>query len=79
MPTISSSEILTRNLVPSGILLPSAKNPFVIQGYFLQVSLPPTSTLHPSFNVFFRETTDFTQGAGQSALQAQYTDTDGPH
>ncbi|GAB4120571.1 MAG: hypothetical protein KKC01_03040 [Gammaproteobacteria bacterium] len=77
MPLLSSFEILAESLVPEGILPPTAPNPFAVQGYWVQVSLPLGSVSATQFNLIFRETTKFTQGAGQSALQAQYIDADG--
>ncbi|MBY0298573.1 MAG: hypothetical protein K2X71_21470 [Methylobacterium sp.] len=76
MPLFSVFEILAETLVPSGILPPSAPNPFVIQGYWVQLSLAPGTT-QANFNITFKETTDFNQGAGQSALQAQIVDPSG--
>lgn len=75
MTYLSSFEILAERLVPDHILPPTAANPFALQGYFVQVSLAAGSfTL---FNVIFEETTDFKQGAGQKALQAQIIEADG--
>ncbi|WP_407521133.1 hypothetical protein [Methylobacterium oryzisoli] len=76
MPLLSAFEILAETLVPGGILPPTAPNPFVIQGYWVQLSVAP-GTSQANFNITFRETTDFTQGAGQTALQAQYIDAKG--
>ncbi len=80
MAILSSFEILAENLVPdlggASPLPPGAPNPFVIQGYFVQVSLPLglPSTL---FNVLFRETNDFRQGMGHNILLAQIIDATG--
>jgi len=78
MTTLSSFEILAETLVPKGILPPTAKNPFLIQGYFVQISLASDARLNSArFNLIFKETTDFNQGAGQNALQAQFIDPNG--
>ncbi len=78
MSVLSSFEILAENLVPGGILPPGAKNPFLIQGYFVQISLVPGVTVSQvQYNLIFEETTDFNQGSGQKALQAQYIDSTG--
>ncbi len=75
MAYLSSFEILAENLVPSNILPPTAENPFALQGYFVQISLVGAPSA--LFNVIFQETTDFKQGAGQAALQAQIIGADG--
>ena len=78
MTVLSSFEILAETLVPGGILPPGANNPFLIQGYFVQISLSPDASVSSVlFNLIFEETTDFKQGAGQNALQAQYIDANG--
>lgn len=72
MAYLSSFEVLAETLVPAGILPPKAANPFLIQGYWVQISLPEISSVQSTqFNVIFEETTDFTQGLGQGSLQAQ--------
>lgn len=76
MSLLSNFEILAENLVPQGILPPGAPNPFALQGYWVQISLAP-SVQSENFNIIFQETTDFRQGAGQKALQAQYIDQNG--
>lgn len=75
MAFLSSFEILAERLVPANILPPTAENPFALQGYFVQISLATGSSA--LFNVIFQETTDFQQGLGQSALQAQIIAADG--
>lgn len=78
MTVLSGFEVLAENLVPQGILPPGAVNPFLVQGYFVQISLSPNaSTSAVQFNLIFQETTDFKQGAGQSALMAQVIDASG--
>jgi hypothetical protein len=78
MTVFSSFEVLAETLVPSGILPPTAKNPFLVQGYFVQISLSPSANVSAvNFNLIFEETTDFMQGAGQSGLQAQFIDANG--
>lgn len=78
MALLSSFEVLAEFLVPSGVLPPGAVNPFALQGYWVQVSLPQGAAVQSLlFNVIFNETTDFKQGAGQKALQAQYIDANG--
>ncbi|GLH77006.1 hypothetical protein SSBR45G_19140 [Bradyrhizobium sp. SSBR45G] len=78
MTVLSSFEVLAETLVPSGILPPTAANPFVIQGYWVQVSLAPGASVSSvNYNVIFQETTDFTQGSGQKSLAAQFIDPKG--
>ncbi len=77
MPLFSAFEILAERLVPAGILPVNAVNPFLIQGYWVQISLAPGSIQSTIYNVIFQETTDFNQGSGQSSLQAQYIDQNG--
>lgn len=76
MALFSSFEILAETLVPSGILPPSAPNPFALQGYFLQISLIPGAS-SASFNIVFNETTGFKQGMGRSGVFAQVIDAAG--
>ncbi|MBO0663057.1 hypothetical protein LQ948_09675 [Jiella sp. MQZ9-1] len=76
MALLSAFEIVAENLVPQGILPPDASNPFLIQGYWVEISLALGIT-SGSFNIVFQETTDFTQGKGQSSLNAQYIDAKG--
>lgn len=78
MTVLSSFEILAENLVPKGILPPTAANPFLLQGYFVQISVAPGAPASSvNFNLIFQETTDFRQGLGQSALFAQIIDAKG--
>jgi hypothetical protein len=77
MAVLSSFEVLAEFLVPSGVLPPGAVNPFAIQGFWVQVSLPPGGPQSVNFNLTYQETTDFNQGAGQKALQAQVIDASG--
>jgi hypothetical protein len=78
MAVLSSFEILAETLVPQGVLPPGAVNPFVVQGYFVQISLSPEASVDSvQFNLIFQETTDFNQGEGQSALLAQVIDAKG--
>jgi hypothetical protein len=76
MTYVSSFEVLAQNLVPADIVKPGPENPFLIQGYFLQVSCVAPSTV-ANFNLIFQETTDFTQGLNQKSLQAQVIDANG--
>jgi hypothetical protein len=50
MPLLSSFEFLAETLVPSGILPPTAANPFVIQGYWVQISPPHVGIASSLFN-----------------------------
>lgn len=78
MALLSSFEIMAQTLVPDGILPPGAPNPFLLQGYFVQVSIAPEAPVSSvQFNIIFQETTDFKQGVGQTALQAQIIDAKG--
>lgn len=78
MTILSSFEVLSETLVPAGILPPTAENPYLIQGYWVQIALAPGSSVQAAqFNLIFQETTDFTQGAGQQSLQAQFIDNTG--
>lgn len=77
MAVLSSFEVLAEFLVPSGVLPPGAVNPYAVQGFWVQVSLPPGGPQSVNFNLTFQETTDFNQGAGQNALQAQVIDAKG--
>lgn len=78
MAYLSSFEILAETLVPADILPPGAANPFLVQGYWVQISLPRTAGIaSASFSVAFEETTDFTQGLGQKSLRAQIVDSTG--
>lgn len=78
MAVLSSFEILSETLVPKGILPPTAENPYLIQGYWLQISLAPGAAVQSAFyNIIFQETTKFTQGSGQKSLQAQLIDQNG--
>jgi hypothetical protein len=77
MAFLSSFEVLAETLVPANILPPTAADPFVIQGYWVQISLPPGSVSQVQFNLLYQETTDFTQGEGQKTLQAQIIDQTG--
>lgn len=76
MALLSAFEILAENLVPQGILPPTAPNPFALQGYWVQISLAP-GFQSSTFNIIYQETTDFRQGAGQVSLQAQIIDASG--
>ncbi len=76
MTYLSSFEIIAENLVPTAILPPGPNNPFALQGYFVQISLVG-GLQSANFNLIFQETTDFRQGAGQSALSAQIIDSKG--
>jgi hypothetical protein len=76
MTVFSSFEILAQTLVPPGI--PVEPNPFLIQGYFVEVSLSPYASVQSAiFNIVFQETTDFQQGNNRNALQAQIIGADG--
>ena len=76
MAYLSSFEVLAENLVPTDIIPSGPQNPFLIQGFFVQVScIQPSATF--AINVLFTETTDFKQGLGQKALQAQVIDASG--
>ncbi|MEL7254544.1 MAG: hypothetical protein AAFZ04_10740 [Pseudomonadota bacterium] len=75
MSYVSSFEILAQNLVPTDLIPSGPQNPFLVQGYFVQVSLISGSSA--KFNVIFEETTKFTQGLGKDALQAQVINADG--
>jgi hypothetical protein len=78
MTVLSNFEVLAETLVPKGVLPPTAVNPFLVQGYFVQISLSPDAPASAvQFNLIFQETTDFTQGAGQKALFAQFIDAKG--
>jgi hypothetical protein len=78
MAVLSNFEILAENLVPQGILPPGAVNPFLVQGYFVQVSISPDAKISSvQFNLIFQETTDFKQGQGQKSLFAQVIDGNG--
>lgn len=78
MAVLSSFEILAETLVPAGILPSGAVNPFLVQGYFVQISLAPDAgTSSVQFNLVFQETTDFNQGLGQKSLFAQVIDASG--
>ncbi|MGJ4890301.1 hypothetical protein ACQR0Z_00300 [Bradyrhizobium sp. HKCCYLS3077] len=78
MPLLSAFEVLAETLVPDGILPPGAANPFLIQGYWVQVSLVPGASVSSVYyNVIFEETTDFNQGEGKSSLMAQFIDAAG--
>lgn len=78
MTLLSSFEILAENLVPTGIIPAGPGNPFLIQGYFVQVSLSPDAGFNPvSFNLIFQETTNFAQNAANSTLMAQIIDANG--
>jgi hypothetical protein len=77
MGVLSSFEVLNETIVPSGIPLPpGVPNPLVIQGFWVQISLP-LGTPATSFNLIYRETTGFAQGAGRNALLAQFIDAGG--
>lgn len=75
MSFVSSFEILAQNLVPTKIIPSGPQNPFLVQGYFVQVSLIAGSSAR--INVIFEETTKFSQGLGKNALQAQVVGADG--
>jgi hypothetical protein len=78
MTVLSGFEVLAENLVPTSIIPSGPDNPFLIQGYFTQISLSPDSSdSSVQFNLIFQETTDFTQGVGQNGLQAQIIDANG--
>jgi len=74
---LSSFEVLAESLVPNGILPPGSPNPYLIQGFFVQVTVPSTVSHIVSVNLLFTETTGFNQGAGRGALQAQIIDSKG--
>ena len=59
MTVLSTFELLAENLVPPQFVPGGTDNPFVSQGYFLQISLPGFSGGPISFNLVFQETTDF--------------------
>jgi hypothetical protein len=82
MSILSSFEVLAELLIPKGIpvspgaVLPQV--PFALQAYFVQISLPKDAAVEMvSFDLNFDETTQFMQGAGQPALQAQFIDETG--
>lgn len=77
MSLLSSFEILSEFLVPAGVLPPGAVNPYAVQGFFVQVSLPQGGPASVLFNLVFNETTDFNQGSGQKSLAAQVIDAKG--
>ena len=66
MPLLSSFEVLSETLVPAGILPPGVANPFLIQGYWVQISLAPNVT-KAQFNIVYQETTGFSRGTGQQS------------
>ena len=74
MTYVSSFEILAENLVPTAIIPSGPQNPFLIQGFFVEVSCLAQSA---RFNLIFQETTDFKQGLGPKALFAQIIDSAG--
>ncbi len=76
MTYISSFEILAQNLVPTDIIPSGPQNPFIIQGYFLEISCVQPG-LVANFNLIFEETTAFKQGLGPKSLQAQFIDAKG--
>ncbi|MEO1045578.1 MAG: hypothetical protein AAFX04_09085 [Pseudomonadota bacterium] len=76
MTLFSSFEILAENLVPNGVLPPTAANPFALQGYFVQISLVPGASA-TQFNIVFDETTQFNSGMGRNGVFAQYIDANG--
>ena len=83
MAILSSFEVLAEFLIPQrgvtpppGATVPSS--PFVVQAYFVQVSLPKSSTSSTmTFDLNFEETTGFKQGAGTTGLIAQIVDEKG--
>lgn len=76
MSYVSSFEILAQNLVPTQIIPSGPQNPFLIQGYFLEVSCIQPG-ISANFNLIFQETTGFSQGLGPKSLQAQVIDATG--
>ncbi len=82
MAILSSFEVLAQSLIPSSALPPAgggiqAPIPFVVQAYFVEVSLPTNASGSVTFSLEFQETTNFTQGAGSDAVMAQYIDANG--
>jgi len=81
MAILSSFEVLAQSLIPPSAIPGGggiqAKIPFVLQAYFVEVSLPKSAANPVSFSLDFQETTQFQQGAGPKALMAQYIDADG--
>lgn len=78
MTYVSNFEILAENLVPTSIVPSGPQNPFLIQGYFLEIScVAPSTSLN--FNLIFDETTSFKQGGVDSSkiLKAQVIDANG--
>lgn len=74
MTTLSSFEVLSQSLIPNG----AATIPYVVQAYFVQVSYPIGASEDPvTFELTFKETTDFNSGLGQSGVMAQYIDENG--
>ncbi|MBP0617428.1 hypothetical protein [Jiella mangrovi] len=76
MAVLSAFEILAETLVPDGLLPPGASNPVIIQGYWVQISVAQGYS-SANFNLIFQETTDFDQGIGKKALNAQIIDAKG--
>lgn len=76
MTYVSSFEILAQNLVPTDIIPAGPQNPFLIQGYFVEISCVQPG-IAANFNLIFQETTGFSQGLGQKYLKAQIIDAKG--
>ncbi len=81
MAILSSFEVLAQSLIPASALPGGggikAGIPFVLQAYFVEISLPKSAAGHVSFSLEFQETTNFSQGAGKGALIAQFIDENG--
>ncbi|UUL82983.1 hypothetical protein [Sphingomonas qomolangmaensis] len=77
MTLLSAFEIVYENLVPTEVVPAGPNNPLLVQGYFIQISVIPSAFQNVNFNIVFQETTKFSQGLGQSALQAQFIDAQG--
>lgn len=82
MSVVSSFEVLAQRLIPPGLMTPPGADlnavPFVLQAYFIQVSLPAGIMVDAvSFDLNFEETTKFQQGSDAASLLAQVVDETG--